>query len=93
MHGQHIFIKGSHDYWAEKDNLPYIIETKIDDVQLVLCHYPLKSWPASFHGSVNIFGHEHGVLTNLEPRQLDVGVDTNNFYPYSLEDVIKKLKL
>lgn len=93
LNGKHIFIRGNHDYWAEKDNLPYIIEKKFGELHFVLCHYPLVSWPGSGHGSIQLFGHEHGVLRDLEKNQLDVGVDTNVYYPYSLDDVIKKFKI
>jgi calcineurin-like phosphoesterase family protein len=93
LNGKHIFIRGNHDYWAEKDNLPYIIEKKFGESYLVLCHYPLLSWPRSAHNSIQLFGHEHGVLKGIDKNQLDVGVDTNDFYPYSLEDIRKKLKL
>lgn len=58
---------------------------------IVLCHYSLRSWSKSHYASWHLFGHHHG---KLEPHGLsfDIGVDTNNFYPYSLEDVEKKMK-
>jgi len=37
-----------------------------------------------------LFGHEHGMMP---PHGLsfDVGVDTNNYMPYSLEDIARKM--
>lgn len=92
LNGKHIFIKGSHDYWNK--DLPYLMEIKIGKYYFVLCHYAMITWPRSYHGSVQLFGHSHGKLGSQFPRkQMDVGVDTNNFYPYSFEDIRKKLEL
>lgn len=41
-------------------------------------------------GSVVIVGNSHGTLKPL-PGQWDVGVDNNNFYPISYEELTKKL--
>jgi len=57
-----------------------------------LCHYAMKVWDRSHHGSLHLFGHSHGHLKNPSSRSMDVGVDTNNYYPYSL-DKIKSLLL
>ncbi len=69
---------------------------------IALCHYPFFTWEQSHHGSWNLHGHSHGGLgrmnryqkiienppTTLEDgRSMDVGVDTNDFYPYSLSEV------
>jgi len=55
-----------------------------------LCHYPMRSWPGKGHGAIHLFGHTHGSLPGLD-RSMDVGVDTNYFYPYRLEEVKKQL--
>ena len=89
LNGKHVFINGSHDYWNK--NLKDIIELKVNDKYLVLCHYPMRSWPRSFHGSIQLFGHCHGSM-KPEGKQMDVGVDTNDFYPYSLEQIISIMK-
>jgi calcineurin-like phosphoesterase family protein len=88
--GKHIFLKGSHDYWAEKNNknLPYIIEKKINKYYIVMCHYAMRTWPRSFHGSLLAYGHSHGKLPSFKNAH-DVGVDNNNFYPVLLDDFIK----
>lgn len=58
-----------------------------------LCHYPMLSWNASFHGSFQLHGHTHGHIP-FDPtiRRLDVGVDSHNFTPISWEEVVVKLK-
>lgn len=77
---------------------PYLIEKMFDKTYIVLCHYAMLKWPRSHHGSLQLFGHSHGRLDNELPvsynplSQMDVGVDTNKFYPYSLTQITNKLK-
>ena len=96
LNGKIIRIKGSHDKDIQQ---PYIIQfypSELKDEynnkrQIVLCHYSMRSWDKSHYASWMLFGHHHG---GLEPYGLsfDVGVDTNNFYPYSLKDIENKMK-
>ena len=81
LNGQHIFIRGSHDYWLD-DGAHEIWEGKIEKQYIVVCHYAMRVWPRSHHNSWQLFGHSHG---RLEPigKQWDVGVDTNDFTPVS----------
>ena len=73
--------------------LPTLYDTKIDDLSITLCHYPMISWNKSFHGAWQLFGHVHGREIPINKKlQLDVGVDTNNFYPYDLETIKKTLE-
>jgi len=58
---------------------------------VVLCHYAMRTWDRSHYGAYQLYGHSHGRLSAFG-RTMDVGVDTNNFYPYSLEEVHQKLK-
>lgn len=51
---------------------------------LVLCHYPFRSWNGQHRRSINLHGHSHGRLKAL-PRQIDVGVDAQDFSPVTLE--------
>ena len=53
-------------------------------------HYLHKVWPKSHHGSLHLFGHSHGRMNayaEQEGKLLDVGVDSHNFYPWSLDEV------
>ena len=54
-----------------------------DDVLLVLCHYPFRSWNGQHRRSINLHGHSHGKLKPM-PRQFDVGVDARSFRPTTL---------
>lgn len=52
-----------------------------------LSHYSHQVWNKSHHGSIHLFGHSHGTLEGLG-RSMDVGVDTNNLYPYHIDEVM-----
>lgn len=101
LNGTHHFIKGNHDKWTRQFNKPdyknvivyndSILELNINKVKLVLCHYPLYSWNASFHGSIHLYGHVHSNMSEeLKNRKncFNVGVDVRNFEPVTLEEII-----
>lgn len=69
---------------------------------LVLCHYPMASWPKSHYGSIHLYGHCHGRLeAELDwkfpgRRSMDVGVDAvkkwaGEYRPVSFEEVVSRL--
>ncbi len=108
LNGRIKFIEGNHDKnWFHaidsQFKLPPIKEIKISKETIVLCHYPLASWPMSHYGSLHLHGHVHGTIgrsnnssdTNFPPNQkaglrIDVGVDCWNFYPVSLEIIMQE---
>ena len=85
LNGNHHCIRGSHDYWMNK-GYQGIVELKISKKFIVLCHYAMRVWPRSHYNSWQLYGHSHG---GLQPsgKQLDVGVDTHDFYPWSFDEV------
>ena len=60
--------------------------------KIVLCHYSMRVWNKAHWGAYHLFGHSHGTLLD-DPNSLsfDVGVDSWNFTPVSLEEVINKM--
>lgn len=61
------------------------------DKQKIFCsHYAVRSWPNAFRGSWHLYGHSHGNLKGIF-KSMDVGVDTNNFYPYSFEEIKERM--
>jgi calcineurin-like phosphoesterase family protein len=46
----------------------------------------MKVWAKSHYNSWQLFGHSHGKLEGVG-KQMDIGVDTHNFYPYSLDEI------
>lgn len=56
-----------------------------------LSHYSHQVWNKSHHGSIHLFGHSHGSLEGIG-KSMDVGVDTNNLYPYHLDEIMDIMK-
>ena len=58
---------------------------------IALCHYAMRRWDRSHYDSLHLFGHSHCRLSNPAFRSMDIGVDCNNYYPFSLDDVLDLL--
>jgi calcineurin-like phosphoesterase family protein len=89
LNGKPVFVTGSHDNWMlgnEHNTYKEILEKKIEGQDIVMCHYAMRVWPKSHYNSWQLFGHSHGKLPEMG-KQLDVGVDTHNYYPYSFEEI------
>ena len=86
--GTHIFLSGSHDYWLGKNHPLQIWEQNIEGQIVVACHYAMRTWPVSHYNSWQLFGHSHGILEPIG-KQWDIGVDNNDFYPLSFEQLNK----
>ena len=96
MHGRKHLLVGNNDDekvtnaagWCSV--LPYA-ELSIEGRNVVLCHYPFRTWRNKDKGWINLHGHSHGRLKPL-PRQFDVGVDARDFRPVTLADLIGSTK-
>ena len=99
LNGNIILIKGNHD--SQEQNLHTIfniikdiISIQLYDSSIVMCHYPNPRHPDTSKklkilresGSLFLFGHCHGTfkLQNC----IDVGVDSHNFFPITLEKIL-----
>ena len=74
-----------------------LLDLRVDDKErddgktdFVLSHYAMRVWNKSHHGAIQLYGHSHGTLPPIG-LQMDVGVDGNNFSPYSYDEVLVKL--
>lgn len=90
------FIIGNHDRIDENlakrfDSVSKVKEISITGQKITLCHYAMRAWNCSAHGAWQLFGHSHGNLVAVG-KQIDVGVDTNNFMPYSYEKICEIMK-
>ena len=71
--------------------IPFVSPKK-EPVHVFCSHYAHRVWNKSHYGSYHVYGHSHGTLPDdPKARSMDVGVDTNNYCPWSLEDIIYKL--
>ncbi len=92
-------VLGNHDHHIENNrgdiqskflSVQHYMQTNIDDVDFVLCHYPIQSWNGLNKGVIHLHGHVH--LPNNKKfgqgRKMDVGVDGNNIQPYKISDIV-----
>lgn len=103
LHGKKYLLLGNHDVIGEPEQCQYdmsLFESvdyykKINayNLNIVMMHYPMLTWPKTLAGSVMLHGHVHSGLeynaANIRAgiRRYDVGVDANNYYPVSIEQV------
>lgn len=92
LKGNKIFVKGNHDHWLRGVNKRYMYIKKVMGQMIHVSHYPLRTWAASNRQACwQLHGHCHGAL---EPyiNQYDVGVDCNNYYPVSMDQLYDLIK-
>lgn len=61
--------------------------------KIVLSHYPMRTWNNAYKGSIMLFGHTHGnisdyIVNGIQMKTMDIGLDTNNLMPYRLKDIL-----
>ena len=100
LNGKIHLVVGNHDKMSQDvyncftEVYPGLKDIVIDHNKITLCHYPMRSWNGSFHGSYHIFAHVHGRLENVDTGvSCDVGVDVPewNYAPVAWETL--KIKL
>lgn len=106
LNGKLYLIKGNHDKVVKKEKVAARFEWIKEYYELpiqglpeinskiVLCHYPFESWNKSCHGSYHLHGHVHSRFDERNKTKLrhDVGVDSNNYTPVSLRQIIDIMK-
>lgn len=90
---RHYFELRVHDvHQSEEDKTKFVQYHQ----PIVLSHYPILSWNGMAHGTWHLHGHCHGSIDqtwNKTGLRMDVGVDTNNLYPWSYDEVKIKMAL
>jgi calcineurin-like phosphoesterase family protein len=97
INGKIELVIGNHDkmslakYQNLFTNVHDLLYLRRFDPHIMLCHYPMRSWKNSVHGTQHLYGHCHGRMLPLG-LSFDVGVDCWNYYPISYEQVQEKMK-
>lgn len=93
LNGQKFIILGNHDRNAPIGftRLGQCHEIYDGEHKIILCHYALRVWNKSHHGSLHLYGHSHGSLPG-DSQSLDVGVDCWDYYPVNIEQIIRRMK-
>lgn len=100
LKGQKKLILGNHDVDKRGRVLPLLsrlpwasvshaAEINHDGQRITLTHYAGLTWNAEHHGAYQAFGHSHGKLLGM-PGSVDVGVDTQDLKPISVEEFIRQ---
>jgi calcineurin-like phosphoesterase family protein len=96
LQGNKFLVPGNHDHWLRQPALkfgwhvlPPIYELRVDNHLFILSHFPLLTWHGAHRGAWMLHGHCHGNVDALNSRttRLDVGVDSHNCRPISLDHV------
>jgi len=95
LKGKKFLVKGSHDM-MNMNTLRLFAEVHIgmaqrsfDGKMFTLTHCAMRVWERSHYGSINLYGHSHGRLTETDDRlQMDVGVDVWDYKPVPLELIL-----
>lgn len=78
-------LRGNHDHRIRNGHVQDVFLIK-EGPGIWLSHYPHLSWPNSFHGSIHLFGHVHG-MTQGVGKSMDVSANMINYTPISQEEV------
>lgn len=98
LNGEIHLVWGNHDRpaYAIRDRFASChdyLQVTVEGQFLILFHYALRIWNKAEVGSWHLYGHSHGSLPDdPHARSMDVGVDGNNFYPFSFEEVAQHMR-
>jgi calcineurin-like phosphoesterase family protein len=76
----------------------YVLDYKKQ--KLVLFHYPILEWQGFFSDSIHLYGHVHNSskspeqarrLAVLGHRAINVGVDVNDYFPISIDTILRRV--
>lgn len=95
LRGRKHLVPGNHDC-AKILNLPWatppreILRITVERQQLFLSHYPARSWPGMWGGTLHLYGHVHGAIGDTR-HSCDVGVDRWLMRPVTLAEIREHL--
>ena len=98
LRGQIHVIRGNHDRpaYAIRERFTSFqdyLQVRVGDRFIVLFHYALRIWDKAHRGAWHLHGHSHGSLPDdPHARSMDVGVDCNDYYPFSFDDVAARME-
>ena len=104
LNGDKTLIAGNHDRTLRRLEGIHDLFLSIRDyrcmtaygVGIVMSHFPMASWEGMGNGAVHLHGHLHGNAVQIidadKKRIKDVGMDTNNLFPYDLKTLVEEIK-
>jgi calcineurin-like phosphoesterase family protein len=78
-----------------------LVEFDYLEQRVIACHFALRVWDKSHHGSIHLYGHSHASLADdPHARSMDVGVDyaakmfgkePKNYRPFTWDEIMKHM--
>lgn len=108
LKGHKSLVLGNHDAsWIWRESATEHLTTHVSMMELidrnrrvVLCHYPMLTWPNIRGGSYMVYGHLHGnrehdpcLKHGLNPRMLNSCVEVNGYQPVTLDEMIENNRI
>lgn len=86
LNGRVVLIQGNHDpvLWGQ-----HIMEYKTNKLGVVMCHYPIEEWNGYYRGAIHTHCHTHKSELVSAHRRFNVGVDSCNYSPISLDEILE----
>lgn len=85
LRNEFVWIKDYHELHIQTPQSKFTKKNKI-----CMMHYPIMSWNKQRYGTYMLHGHMHSSQDHYPDRLLyDVGVDNNNWYPVSLNEIVR----
>ena len=66
----------------------------IEGKDVTICHYGMRTWASSFHGSYLAHGHSHGRLPEFDNMMsCDIGIDVWGYAPCPWDAFLRKMEI
>ena len=99
LNGRKILIQGNHDHKLLNDRtfrdcfeeVHMYHEINVDGTKVCMFHYRISEWNQCHRGSVHLFGHQHGSLSDTGNRSMDVGMDATGCVVLELQDAVLRM--
>ena len=87
-------VAGNHDkHWIRTlsawESVHDFLEIRDEGRRVVLCHYPLITFPGARPGDINLFAHVHQNW-QVTRNSVNVGVDVWDFRPVTMKDISER---
>ena len=108
LNGQKYYINGNHEERMQHKDMHKLFIWRKDYAKIhpagypriVLLHYAMRVWEGSHYNDWHLFGHSHnaltpasqGATTEESALSMDVGVDTHDMKPWSIEEIAEKMR-
>lgn len=83
------YSDGLFEWVKDTHEMAFAVDGK--KTMLFMSHYPHAAWNGMNQGAIMLHGHLHGSKCDVTGRIMDVGMDTNNLFPYTMEEVVRKM--